>query len=178
MASPGEGTDTVRARAMRPRCGSFRASKERPRPARLAGRESARPGCDSHDAVLEVREGSGGRTRIAAERPLLRPAADRLPDGPVRSRAPYPAGRCRLRRSVGPALPGFVAAQNARCVRVYRMNPSMGDVYKGSRRANASLTCASGEPKTIAFVVFRTCANSFRNPPIICLMCAASASEF
>jgi len=32
-------------------------------------------------------------------------------------------------------------------VRVYRMNPSMGDVYKGSRRVNASLTCASGEPR-------------------------------
>jgi nitroreductase len=30
--------------------------------------------------------------------------ADRLPDGPVWASPPYPAGRCRLRRSVGPAL--------------------------------------------------------------------------
>ena len=39
-------------------------------------------GPTSDDAVLAVREGSGGRARVAAERPLVRPAADRLSHGP------------------------------------------------------------------------------------------------
>src|SRR6516162_359093 len=58
--------------------------------------------------------------------------------------------------------------EHHRPARFYRMNPSMGDVYRGSRRVNPSLTCASGEPKTVAFVVLRTCANSLRNPPLKC----------
>jgi nitroreductase len=40
---------------------------------------------------------------------LLRPAADRLPHGTVRAGSPCSSPRCRLRRSVGPALPGSVA---------------------------------------------------------------------
>jgi hypothetical protein len=55
-------------------------------------------------ALPEFREGSGGRTRIAARRPLVCLTADRLPDGPVWAIPPYPPSRCRLRRAVGPAL--------------------------------------------------------------------------
>ena len=47
------------------------------------------------DAVLAVREGSGGRSRLTAQRTFLRTAAGRLP--------------CRLRRPMGPALPRSVA---------------------------------------------------------------------
>ena len=54
---------------------------------------------------LAVREGSLGRTRIAARRPLLCAAADRLPHGLVRAGSPHRARRCRLRGWVGPALP-------------------------------------------------------------------------
>jgi nitroreductase len=46
---------------------------------------------------------------LPPRRPLLCPAADRLPHGPVRSSSPCSAGRCRLRRPMGPALPGSVA---------------------------------------------------------------------
>src|SRR5207302_6358271 len=69
-----------------------------------AGSTSARPRRDTDDAVLELREGSGGRIRVAARRALLC-AADRLSDGSVWASPPYPAGRCRLRSSMGPAVP-------------------------------------------------------------------------
>ena len=72
---------------------------------------SARPWRDVDDAVLAIREGSGGRSRPAARRPRLCPAADRLSDGPVRAGSPSPSCRCRLRRSVGRALPGSVATE-------------------------------------------------------------------
>jgi hypothetical protein len=42
-------------------------------------------------AILAVRERSRGRAGFAAERPLLCPAPDRLPYGPVWTRPPYPA---------------------------------------------------------------------------------------
>jgi hypothetical protein len=45
-----------------------------------------RPRRDIDDAELAVRDGSGGRTRIAARRPLLCAAADRVPDGPILGR--------------------------------------------------------------------------------------------
>jgi len=48
-----------------------------------AGSASARPRRDIDDAVLAVRERSGGRARTAARRPFACPAADRLPDGTV-----------------------------------------------------------------------------------------------
>ena len=94
------------------------ASKAVPRPARpvrrsirgaehAAGGESARPRGDSDDAVFAVREGSGGRARLAARRPFVCPAADRLPNGPVRASPPCCARRCRLRRSVGSASSGL-----------------------------------------------------------------------
>src|SRR5271165_1646390 len=73
--------------------------------------ESARPRCDSDDPVFAVREGSGGRTRIAARSPLVCLAADRLPNGSVRASLPCRACGCRLRRSVGPALLGSVAPE-------------------------------------------------------------------
>ena len=82
----------------------------------LLAATSARPRRDSDDAVLAVREGSGGRTRLAARRPLLCPAADRLPDGPVRASSPCRARRCRLRRSMGPALPGSIARRGTGCL--------------------------------------------------------------
>src|SRR5215472_8654421 len=76
----------------------------------VVGGESARPGCDSHDAVFAIREGGGGGDRLSARLPLICSSTDRLPHGPVWASSTYPAGRCRLRRSVGPALPGFVAS--------------------------------------------------------------------
>src|SRR5262249_46892720 len=51
----------------------------------------------------------------AAERPLLCPPADRLPNGPVWSGSPYSAGRGRLRRSMGPTFSGSVATLSLRC---------------------------------------------------------------
>ncbi len=53
----------------------------------VARGKSTRPRRDSDDAVLAVRERSGGCIRVAAERPLLCSAADWLPHGrfgPVR----------------------------------------------------------------------------------------------
>jgi hypothetical protein len=60
--------------------------------------------CDSDDAVLAVRKGSRGRTRLAARCPLLCLTADRLPHGTVWASPLCTSRRCRLRRSVGPAL--------------------------------------------------------------------------
>ena len=71
----------------------------------LLAATSARPRRDSDDAVSAVREGSGGRSRIAARRPLVCLAADRLPHGTVRAGSPCTARRCRLRRSMGSDLP-------------------------------------------------------------------------
>jgi nitroreductase len=50
---------------------------------------------------LQVREGSGGRARIAARCPLLCLAADRLSHGPVRASPPNCARRRGLRRPMG-----------------------------------------------------------------------------
>ena len=49
-----------------------------------AGGESGGPRRDIDDAVLAVRERSGGRNRLAAERPFLCSITDWLSDGPVR----------------------------------------------------------------------------------------------
>src|SRR5260370_7957684 len=68
---------------------------------------------DIDDTVSEFREGSRGRTRPAARRTFICPAADRLPNGTVWTSPPRRARRYRLRRSVGPLLPGSVAAQRA-----------------------------------------------------------------
>jgi hypothetical protein len=76
--------------SMRLRSGLSLASKaaiRRARPDRRSilrcrtccGGESARPRCDSDDAVFAIRERGGGRARIAARRPFLCPAADWLP---------------------------------------------------------------------------------------------------
>jgi hypothetical protein len=46
---------------------------------------------------------------LPPRRPFLCSAADRLPNGSVRISPPCSAGRCRLRRPMGPALPGSVA---------------------------------------------------------------------
>jgi hypothetical protein len=59
------------------------------------GAAGPRPRRDADDVVLAVREGSGGRSRLTAQRTFLRTAAGRLP--------------CRLRRPMGPALPRSVA---------------------------------------------------------------------
>jgi len=56
----------------------------------------SRPRRDIDDAPLAVRDGSGVRTRLAAELPLLCLAADRLSHGQVRAGAQHPARRCRL----------------------------------------------------------------------------------
>jgi nitroreductase len=70
-----------------------------------AGGASARPRRDSDDAVLAVRKGSRGRSRLAAWRPFVCPSADRVPHGRVWASASCSAGRCRLRRSMGSDLP-------------------------------------------------------------------------
>ena len=57
---------------------------------------SARPRRDSDDVVFAVREGSGGRSWIAARCPLLCLAADRLPDGAVWAGAPCSSSGGRL----------------------------------------------------------------------------------
>ena len=49
-------------------------------------------------------EKEGSCVRFTARRQFLRAAVDRLPNGPVRACPRYYAGRCRLRRPVGPAL--------------------------------------------------------------------------
>jgi nitroreductase len=92
---------------MRPRSGSSRAWKVRRDPhirlVRLPGGsehaargESARSRHDPDDAVLAIRERSRGRAQLAFRRPLLRPAADRVSDGPVRASPPRPPRRCRI----------------------------------------------------------------------------------
>ena len=47
------------------------------------------PRRDFDDAVLAIREGSGGRDGFAAELPLLCLAADRLPNWTIRKAAIY-----------------------------------------------------------------------------------------
>jgi len=75
----------------------------------LLSERTAGQGCrNSHDAVFAIREGGGGRSWVAAERPFVGPAADRLPNGSVRTRPSCSAGRCRLGGSVGPALSGSI----------------------------------------------------------------------
>jgi hypothetical protein len=54
---------------------------------------------------LQVREGSGSGSGLAARRPFLCSAADRLPNGTVRAGSSYRARRCRLSRPVGSDLP-------------------------------------------------------------------------
>jgi hypothetical protein len=76
----------------------------------LLAARARRPGCDSHDAVLAVREGSGGRTRLATRSAFVRATADRLPYGPVRAGAPCSSRGGHLRRSVGPNLQGSTFA--------------------------------------------------------------------
>jgi len=66
---------------------------------------SARHWRDVDDASSSVREGSRGRSGFAARCPLLCAVANRLPYGAVRASPPRRPHRCRLRRSVGPALP-------------------------------------------------------------------------
>jgi hypothetical protein len=66
-------------------------------------------GGDTDNTVLTVREGGGGRARVAARRPLVCLAADRLSHGPVRASPPNCARRCGLRRPVGTGLPRSVA---------------------------------------------------------------------
>jgi hypothetical protein len=61
-----------------------------------AGGTSARPRRDSDDASFAVREGSRGRSGLAAERPFVCLAANRLSDGPLWTRPPCTARRCRL----------------------------------------------------------------------------------
>jgi nitroreductase len=61
---------------------------------------------------LQFEKEAGGRARVAARRALLCLAADRLSHGPVRASPPCSARRCRLRRSVGRALPGSVATRS------------------------------------------------------------------
>jgi hypothetical protein len=58
--------------------------------------ESAWPRRASDDAVPELREGSGGRTRIVARRALICVATNRISVGAVRASPPYRARRCRL----------------------------------------------------------------------------------
>src|SRR6516165_4845487 len=74
--------------------------------------------------------------------------------------------------------PAAALAPVPRRLEVYRMNPSMGDVYTGSSRAKASFACALGVPKTTTFRVFLTCPNSLRNSALTCLAWATRASEF
>jgi hypothetical protein len=73
---------------------------------------STRPRRDIDDVVLAVREGSGGRTRPATRHAFLCPDSDRLPYGTVWAGSPSPSCRCRLRGSMGPALPGSVATRS------------------------------------------------------------------
>src|SRR5581483_11120620 len=68
----------------------------------IAGRAGARPRRDPDDALPQFRKGSGGGARSSGRRAFLRAAADRLPDGPVRSRPPRSAGRGGLPGPVGP----------------------------------------------------------------------------
>ena len=56
---------------------------------------------------LQFETESGGRSRLAARRPLICPAADRLPHGTVWASTPHRALRCRLRGSVGRSLTGI-----------------------------------------------------------------------
>lgn len=84
--------------SMRPRSRSSLASKAARRAARpvppyirrcrtCCWRRGAGPRRNSHDALLAVREGIRGRSRLAARCPLLCLTADRVPDGrfgPVR----------------------------------------------------------------------------------------------
>jgi hypothetical protein len=44
---------------------------------------------------------------LPPQRPLLCPAADQLSHGPVRASPSCSSRRCRLRGSLGPALPGL-----------------------------------------------------------------------
>src|SRR5215475_7805849 len=120
----------------RPALGVFDLSCGSEHAARGAG---ARPRRDAYDASFSVREGSGGGTRVAAERPFLCSTADRLPDGTVWVSSSYRPCRCRLRRSVGPALPGSLAAQYARCRR--RKDCVMGDLPPPHPKAPP--TCSS-----------------------------------
>jgi hypothetical protein len=55
------------------------------------GSTSARSGRDIDDAVLAVREGSGGRSRLAARRPFIRLLPDWLPHRTVRAGSPCSA---------------------------------------------------------------------------------------
>src|SRR5262249_47463245 len=77
----------------------------------LPGGASARSGRDIDDALSAIREGSRGDSGPSAKCPLVCPAADWLPDGKVWASSSYRPCRCRLRRSVGAALPRSVAAQ-------------------------------------------------------------------
>jgi nitroreductase len=62
---------------------------------------------------LQFEKEVGGRTQLAARRPLVCLAADRLPNGPVWASPPHRADRCRLREPVGPTLPGSIAQRGA-----------------------------------------------------------------
>ena len=76
--------------------------------------ESARPRRDIDNALFTIRERSRSRSGVPARRPFVCPVADRLADGRVRASPPRCAGRCRLRRSVGAALPQPITIRSAR----------------------------------------------------------------
>src|SRR5262249_19086404 len=78
---------------------------------------SARPRGNPNDAILKFEKQAGTALRVASKPPFLCSAADWLPYGrfdPVRR---YSAARCRLRRSVGSALPRSVVClcRNTAC---------------------------------------------------------------
>ena len=91
-------------------------------------------------------------------------------DGGLVPRVPW-SDRCQVSRQACTGL-------RPCCVwwQLYRMNPSMGDVYTGSSRAKASFACALGVPKTTTFSVFLTCPNSLRRSALT--RWATTASEF
>src|SRR5690348_8533638 len=69
-----------------------------------AGGASPRVGCYIDNAVPDLREGGGGRSRLASRRAFIRAAADRLSDGPLRAGSASAAYRDRLPRPLGSAV--------------------------------------------------------------------------
>jgi hypothetical protein len=71
--------------------GTLLARRSRSSRTSAPGATDPRPRRDADDVILAVREGSGGRSRLTAQRTFLRTAAGRLPHGTVQASPPCTA---------------------------------------------------------------------------------------